>query len=105
MALLKQKTISVGDQKQRIGLKKKKNRMGRGGKHQYELVDLDTDGLLEDPFTNKQRAMREFNQAAKDIERGMKSAKKDNRGVLGEEVDVPSINDATADLFPDDDIL
>lgn len=105
MSQLKQKTISVGGQKQRIALKKKKNRMDRGGKYQYEIVDLDTGKLIEDPFTNKNRAMSAFNQTVSDIERGMTAAKEDRGRSSVEAVETKTLHDASEDLFPDDDIL
>lgn len=79
MPVIKQKTISVGNQKQRIGLKK----TGGNGNTQYTIVDLDTGGRIEDPFTSKARATTEFNQSARDIERGME-AEVDDVGGLGD---------------------
>jgi len=76
----KQKTVSIGNQKQRIGLKRLKNDLGRGGKYKYTIVDLDTNEKLEDPFTEKSRAESAFRQAAMDIERGMQAAQDDRGG-------------------------
>lgn len=83
MSILKQRTVSVGSQSQRVGLKQLANDLSRGGKHKYEVVDLDTNERLEDAFTNKRDAMDAFDQTVKDIERGMQSAANDGVGNLG----------------------
>jgi len=88
----KQKTIRVGDQSQRIGLKRLKNDLGSGGKFKYTIVDLDTNAQLEDAFTRKRRAKSAFRQAVTDIERGMESSQDDN-----------SLEQFGSSLFTDDD--
>lgn len=73
MALLKQKTVSVGNQSQRVGLKKLSNDMARGGRHKYEIVDLDTGDLFEGPYTDKRDGEKAFRRITEDLERGMES--------------------------------
>lgn len=83
MAVIKQKTISVGNQKQTIQLKQLKNDFDRGGEYMYPIVDADTGDYIEDPMFRKREAKQEFNRAVGDIERGMKSGQSDSGGGLG----------------------
>jgi len=83
MPVVKQRTASKGNQKQTVVLKKLKNKMDRGGEWMYVIEDKDTGGNIEDPFTNKNKAMREFNQTIKDIERGMESSQSGSGSRVG----------------------
>lgn len=102
MALLKQKTVRVGNQQQTVGLKKLQNDMGRGGEHKYEIVDLDTQSLLEDPLTDKREAKRKFKATVEDIERGMEAYQDDRNGGL--DMGLGSTKDMH-DPFEDDGLL
>lgn len=73
MAVLKQKTVHKGNRKQRIGLKKLTNDLPSGGRHKYQLEDLDTGDLLEGPFTNKRNAEQAFRQLTSEQSSGLGS--------------------------------
>lgn len=79
MPCIKQKTVSVGNQKQTVALKKKRNTYDDNrGKNMYVIEDKDTGELIEDPYFDKQRAKQAFDRTISDIERGMQSARDDN---------------------------
>lgn len=80
MAILKQKTVSEGRQKQTVVLKQLVNTMNRGGRHMYVIEDKDTGARLVDPMTNKREAKQEFRRTVSQIQTGMQSAANDSSG-------------------------
>lgn len=80
MAVIKQKTVSVGNQSQTVALKKLKNTMDSGGQHMYKVVDLNSGAVLDDAVTTKSQGLANFRQTVEDIRRGMKASKNDKRG-------------------------
>ena len=74
MTRLKQKTITVGNQRQRIELVKLQNKYPKyfSGEYMYEVRDMDTGTKLEDADT-RQKAERMFRLTADHIKRGMES--------------------------------
>jgi hypothetical protein len=84
MPRLKQKTITVGDQRQRIELFKLQNQFPElfNGEYMYVVRDMDSGDRLEDPVGTRQEAERLFRRTADDIQRGMQSSASGSGGVL-----------------------
>jgi len=74
MTRLKQKTITVGDQRQRIELVKLQNQHPDlfDGEYMYEIRDMDTGTMLESAG-GRQEAERKFRLTIDHIKRGMES--------------------------------
>lgn len=79
MVQLKQKTISVGQQRQTIELVRLNNPGGGRAQFIYEVRDADTKELIEDPVTTKKEGLRLFRESVDQIERGMQAFKEDKQ--------------------------
>jgi len=75
MTRLKQKTVTVGDQRQRIELVQLQNQHPElfNGEYMYVVRDMDYGDRLEDPVATRQEAERLFRRTVDHIERGMES--------------------------------
>jgi hypothetical protein len=79
---LRQRTISVGNESETVYLRKRPNTLDRGGQYMYVIKDA-SGGRIEDPYTNKQAALREFRATVDQIRTGMQAEQQDRERTDG----------------------
>jgi len=100
MAVIEQRTASVGDESQTLVLKQLQNTFDQGGRYMYRIEDKDTGEQIDQVYFKKRKAKQEFQRSIEDIERGMESGGGMGFKIPGvADTSGPSTDDTYNDLF------